>query len=161
MAKELHIERTFDAPVVRIWRALTEPREVMKWWGPRGFSAPIVKMDFRVGGKYLYCMRASEEIAKAMGRQDFWSTGTYKEIVPMKKIVVVDSFSDEKGNVVSSAYYGMAGMPMETISTITLEEKGGKTQLTLRYPGVPEGQMLEQAAQGWNESFDKLAESLK
>jgi uncharacterized protein YndB with AHSA1/START domain len=39
--------------------------------------------------------------------KDYWSAGTYKEIVPMKKIVVTDSFADENGKIVSASYYGM------------------------------------------------------
>jgi hypothetical protein len=45
--------------------------------------------------------------------------------------------------------------------TVTLEEVGDKTRMTLRHAGMPEGEMREQTRAGWNESFDKLAESLR
>lgn len=155
----LVIERVFDAPLKKVWRAWTDPDEAKKWWGPKDFTAPSITMDFRVGGKYLFCIHGAPEPGKP--EQDFWSTGTYKEIVPMKKIVCTDSFADEKGTVVPSSHYGMEGIPMELLVTITFEElPGGKTKMTLRHEGFPEGPNKEGATAGWNQSFDKLAESL-
>jgi uncharacterized protein YndB with AHSA1/START domain len=45
--------------------------------------------------------------------------------------------------------------------TVTFEEKKGKTTMTLRHEGIPAGTMSDNTEVGWNESFDKLAESLK
>jgi len=59
MNNKLVIERVFDAPVARVWKAWTDPEQVKKWWGPKIFTAPLVSIDFRVGGTYLYCMQAS------------------------------------------------------------------------------------------------------
>ena len=93
--------------------------------------------------------------------QDFWSTGVYREIVAPSRLVCTDSFADEKGNVVPASHYGMSGeWPLELLVTVTFEEQGGKTRLTLRHVGLPAGEMSEQCEAGWNESFDKLAESL-
>ena len=52
------ITRIFDAPRELVWKAWTDPKYVMQWWGPKGFTAPICQMDFRVGGKFLCCMKA-------------------------------------------------------------------------------------------------------
>jgi uncharacterized protein YndB with AHSA1/START domain len=152
---ELLLTRIFDAPRNLVWKAWTEPERFMRWWGPKGFTSPVCKIDLRVGGKYLNCMRSP-------GGQDFWSTGVYREIVPMKRIVCTDSFADEKGNVVPASNYGMQGeWPLELIVKVTFEEKGGKTRMTLRHEGIPAGTMSDNTRAGWNESFDKLAESLK
>src|SRR3989337_2780421 len=97
-SKELVITRLFDAPRELVWKAWTDPKQLMQWWGPKGFTSPVCKQDFRVGGKYLYCMRSPEG-------KDYWSTGVYREIVAMKKIVCTDSFADEKGNVVPATHY--------------------------------------------------------
>ena len=52
--------------------------------------------------------------------------------------------------------------PISTIvSTVTFEDLDGKTRMTLRHEGLPAGEMKDGAGAGWNESFDKLAESLK
>src|SRR2546426_2253062 len=67
--KELRIVRVFDAPRERVWKAWTDPEQVKSWWGPRSFTAPFAKIDLRVGGKYLYCMRSPDG-------KDYWSTGS-------------------------------------------------------------------------------------
>jgi uncharacterized protein YndB with AHSA1/START domain len=152
--QKLLIIREFDASRALVWKAWTEPESCMKWWGPKNFTTPFCKIDFKVGGKYLNCMRSPEG-------QDFWSTGTYLEIVPMERIVCTDSFADEKGNVVPSSHYGMEGFPLELQVTVTFEEHEGKTKMTLIHEGIPSGKITELTNVSWNESFDKLAAILK
>jgi uncharacterized protein YndB with AHSA1/START domain len=152
--RELIITRVFDAPRELVWKAWTEPERMMRWWGPKDFTSPLCKLDLRVGGKYLCCMRSPDG-------KDYWSTGVYREIVPLERIVYTDSFADENGNVVPGTHYGMSSdMPLEMLVTVTFEEQGGKTKMTLRHVGLPAGTMSDLAGQGWNLSFDKLAESI-
>ncbi len=152
---EIVITRIFDAPRKLVWRAWTNPEHFMRWWGPKTYTSPFCKLDLRVGGKYLTCMRSPE------GR-DYWTTGIFREIVPIERIVYTDSFADEKGNPVPASHYGMPGdWPEELIVTITLEDISGKTRMTLRHVGIPAGELSEQTEAGWNESFDKLVKSLK
>lgn len=159
MGKDIVIERVFDAPVGEVWAAWSDPMVVKRWWGPKGFTAPHIKIDFRQGGKYLFCMRGSP--GPGMGEMDLWSTGTYKEIVPNKKIVATDSFSDSKGNIVPSSYYGMEGdYPLEFLLTVNFEENKGKTIMTIKHEGFPPGDDMVLARQGFNESFDKLEEAI-
>src|SRR5437762_2014697 len=54
------ITRVFDAPRALVWKAWTDPQYVMQWWGPKGFTAPFCKIDFRVGGKFLCCMKSPD-----------------------------------------------------------------------------------------------------
>jgi uncharacterized protein YndB with AHSA1/START domain len=150
-ANELSITRVFKAPGPLVWKAWTEPAIVRRWWGPKGYTCPVANIDLRVGGKYLNDMRSPEG-------KDYWSTGTYREIQPMERIVATDSFADAKGNVVPASYYGMTGeFPLELLVTVTFKEQKGKTTMTLRHEGMPPGEMTESAKAGWNESFDKLA----
>jgi uncharacterized protein YndB with AHSA1/START domain len=154
----LIIERVFDAPRALVWKAWTDPEMAKKWWGPKAFTAPTINIDLKVGGKYLFCMRGPGLDGKV---QDFWSTGTYKEIVPIEKLVMTDSFADEKGNVVPSSHYGMPGMPLELEVVVLFEDLGdGKTKMTLEHRGFPEGEHKTMASAGWNESFDKLAKAI-
>jgi len=150
------ITGVFDAPREVVWRAWTEPEFLMRWWGPRFFTSPACKIDLRVGGKYLNCMRSPDG-------QDYWSTGIYREIVAPGRLVMTDSFADERGNVVPATHYGMSPyIPLEMLVTVTLEEREGKTKLTLTHSGI-EGFTAtdrDNMWQGWNESFDKLAEVL-
>jgi uncharacterized protein YndB with AHSA1/START domain len=152
---DILITRIFDAPRELVWKAWTDPEHVKRWWGPKNFTAPFVQIDFRVGGKYLSCMRSAEG-------KEYWSTGVYREIIPQEKIVATDSFADEKGNIVPASHYGMTGdWPLELLVTVTFEKQGNKTKFTLRHEGMPAGDMVKQAEQGWNESLDKFADSLR
>ena len=169
MGKDLVIERVFNAPVEEVWKYWSDAELFKQWWGPKQFTCPAVEMDFRVGGKVLGCMRGAPQ--EGMPVQDFWSIGTYKEIIPLKKIVVTDSFADEKGNVVPSTHYGMEGMPLEMLVTIEFEEIEGDpstgsaqaTKMTLTHSNL--GDIAEEIKkdmdQGWNESFDKIVDHLK
>jgi uncharacterized protein YndB with AHSA1/START domain len=148
----LIITRLYDAPRDKVWKAWTDPEHVKRWWGPKHFTAPVSKIDLRVGGKYLSLMRGPD------GR-DYWSTGVYREIVPLERIVCTDSFADEKGNVVPASHYGMPGeWPLELLVTVKFEDIGGRTKMTLQHEGIPAGMMLEQCEAGWRESFEKLAD---
>ena len=145
--EELVVTRVFDAPPELVWKAWTEPEHIKQWWGPKVFTAPSITNDFRVGGNYLWGMQ-SPQFGEG---QVFWVTGVYREIVTPERIVCSQSSADENGNVVSMG----ANFPLETMITVTFEDVGGKTRLTLRHAGMP----LDTsggAQQGWNESFDKL-----
>ena len=54
------ITRIFDAPRALVWKAWTDPQYVMQWWGPKGFTSPVCKIDFGVGGKFLFCMKTPD-----------------------------------------------------------------------------------------------------
>src|SRR3979411_561751 len=68
------VTRVFDAPRELVWKAWTDPKYVMQWWGPKGFSCPACEIDFRVGGKFRFCMRMPDG-------QEGWNGGAYHEIV--------------------------------------------------------------------------------
>jgi uncharacterized protein YndB with AHSA1/START domain len=150
----IKISRVFNAPPDRVWKRWTDPDQFLCWWGPKDFTGSYAKFDLRVGGKYLGCMRGPDGT-------EYWGTGTYKEIIEPNRIVYTDSFADEHGNIVPASYYGMGSDMMTELEVeITFEDIGGKTRMTLEHCGLPEGEMLEQTKDGWNQSFDKLAECL-
>ncbi len=98
----VEITRIFNAPRELVWQAWTDPAHVMRWWGPKDFTSPACRIDLRVGGKYHFCMQAPDG-------QKIWSTGVYHEIVPLERLVYIDSFADEQGTPVPASYYGMGG----------------------------------------------------
>lgn len=163
--KGIVIERIFDAPRELVWKAWTDPEMVKKWWGHEGFNAPSIKIDFRVGGKYVFAMHGP---AGSEWDKDMYSAGVYKEIVPMEKIVSTDYFSDENGNKVDPKTYGMnINSPREMDVVVGFEDAGdNKTKLSIEYPR-PESEEQFQAMlksgmkEGWNSSLDKLAKVLK
>jgi uncharacterized protein YndB with AHSA1/START domain len=155
MENKLIIERIFDAPIHKLWNAWSEPKSMMKWWGPKPFKAPFIKMDFRVGGKILWCMRDKKG-------KDYWNSGTFLKVDPMKRIIYTDHFADKDGKIVPASAYGMTGeWPDELKVTVQFEDVGGKTQRTLTHAGVPPGEMADLTRAAWETSFDKLAKSLK
>lgn len=161
--KELVIGKVINAPVALVWKAWSDPELMKKWWGPRNWSSPDIQMDFRVGGKYLSAMRG--QMGPGMPEVTTWSGGTYKEIDPMKKIVVLDHFTDEQGNMVHASKFGLPeSFPMESEITMTFEDLGdGKTKLTVYYPDITgiEDEMLKNMTLGWQQSLDKLAEAVE
>jgi len=149
------VTRMFNVPRELVWKAWTDPEHFKRWWGPKDYTCPFCEMDLRVGGKYLNCMRSPEG-------QDYWSTGVYREIIPTERIVFTDCFADANGNVVPATQYGLSSdFPLEMLVTVTLEDQGGQTKMTLEHIGLPIGSEGDGAQQGWSESFDKLAESLE
>lgn len=154
LQNEIVINRVFDLPISKVWQAFTEAEYFKKWWGPNGFTCPSSKMEARVGGKYLNCMRGPDG-------KDYWSTGVVKEFIPERKLVITDSFSDAEGNIIDASSYGMPGVwPKECLITIYLEEADGATKLKLKHAGIPD-EMYDECTQGWNESLDKLEKNFK
>ena len=150
---ELVIDRIFNSHVTNVRQAWTEVESIQKWWGPKDYTCPHAFIDFREGGKYLSCMRSPQG-------DEFWSTGSYKEIIPYQKIVCTDSFSDKDGNVIPASDLKMPGnWPSELLVTVTFEEAKGKTIMKLRHQGLPP-EILDDCKTGWEQSLDKLEENL-
>ena len=146
------VTRVFDAPRELVWRAWTDPQYVMQWWGPNGFTAPFCEMDFRVGGKFLYCMRAPDG-------QEFWNGGEYHEIVLHEKIVSSMYFSDSKGNRVEPAQYGIEHQAIDDVHDVILFEDIGNGQTKLTFIGneTMQNAMKSGQLEGTKQILDKLA----
>jgi uncharacterized protein YndB with AHSA1/START domain len=125
----------------------------------------MIKIDFWVGGRYIYLMRS--ETGPELWQKGIYNTGMFREIVPMKKIMLTNSFSDELGNIINPQVYGMSeNMPWETEVTVKFEEINGKTRLTIQYvrpdSDAEYRAMVKSGMEaGWNESLDKMEEVLK
>jgi len=150
--RQIEVNRTFDAPLEMLWKAWTEPEHFMKWYGPKGFTAPTCEIDLREGGRHLFSMLSPD------GMQ-MYSTGSYKEVQPMERLVYTDSMSDAEGNVMSAEMMGMPeGMPTSMDVTVTFEHDDGKTNVTVSHVGHGAG--AENAGMGWEQAFEKLEEVL-
>ena len=122
---EIVIERIFDALRQLVWKAWTDPERVKRWWGPKGFTSPVSEIDLQEGDEYLNCMRSPEG-------KDFWSKGVFREIVAPERLVITDSFADERGNTVPASYYGMSkDFPLEMLIIVMLEEQDERQRLHL------------------------------
>lgn len=119
--KPFIISRTFNAPREVVFDCFTRPDDMKKWWGPKGFTVIVSKMDLRVGGTYHYGMNGPDGTP-------MWGKFVYREIVRPERIVFVNSFSDENGGV--SRHPMALDWPLEMLTTLTFEDVGGKTRLT-------------------------------
>jgi uncharacterized protein YndB with AHSA1/START domain len=146
------VTRVLDAPRELVWKAWTGPKYVVQWWGPKGFTAPFCEMDFRVGGKFLLCMRAPDG-------QEVWSGGEYFEIVLHEKIVYSMYFADAEGNKVGPAQYGIEHEAMDDAhDVITFEDLGnGQTKLTFIGNESMESAISSGQVEGMNQILDKFA----
>jgi uncharacterized protein YndB with AHSA1/START domain len=135
--------------VDKVWANWVETEAMQKWWSPKHYTAPVIKSDFKVGGKYLFSMRSPE------GKMS-WNTGHYTEIVPNEKIVMTMSFSDENGNVVPASQYGLPGeWNKEIVVTTEFKSLAGKTHIKVTETGIPM-MVYVFAKLGWEQQFDKF-----
>lgn len=141
-ANELFIDRTFAAPAALVFRLWSDAELLKRWFGPKDFTCPSYTLDFRVGGAYRGVIRSADY-------PDGWFGGTFKEIVPDRKIVM--SFAWEQGS----------GQTDLTDITITLEEADGVT--SQRFHQAPFASIAERDGHlsGWNECLDKQVSYLR
>jgi uncharacterized protein YndB with AHSA1/START domain len=146
------VTRVFDAPRELVWKAWTDPKYVMQWWGPKGFTSPVCKIDFRVGGKFLFCMRTPDG-------QEGWNGGEYHEIVPYEKIVSSMYFADSKGNRIEPVQDGTEHEAIEGVRDVVLFEDlgNGKTKLTFIGNETMQNAIKTGQLEGWKEMLDKVA----
>ena len=139
----LVIERTFDAPRAVVFKAWTDPERMVRWFGPRGFTSTILKADFRPGGDYRFHMRGPDGV-------DHWLQGVVREVVEPQRLVSTYAWADADGN---------ATRP-ETLLTVTFEEEGERTKLTLHQAVFESVSARDLHNGGWSSSFERLAEYL-
>ena len=153
--KELAVTRVFNVPVASLWKAWSDPEQVMKWWGPAGFTSPSCKMDFREGGISLVCMRAPKEF----GGQDMYNTWTYQKIVPMERIEFILNFSDKEGNKLDPAKMGIPpGVPQDVPHVITFKVlDDNTTEMKVTEYGYTSDQAVNISKVGLEQCLDKMA----
>lgn len=143
--REIVVTRAFEAPRDLVFDAYTTPELVKRWLtGPPGWTLAICEIDLRVGGAYRYVWQGPDGSSMGMG-------GNYREIVRPERLVTTESFDqDWTGG--------------ETLGTIVLTEKGGKTMLTqtIRYSSqaARDGALQTPMAEGMAYGYDRLAELL-
>ena len=147
------VTRIFDAPRELVWKAWTDPKYVMQWWGPKGFTSPVCHMDVRVGGKSLLCMKTPDGY-------EGWNAIEYHEIVLHEKIVSSMYFSDSKGNKIDPAELGIEHEARDGAYDVTIFEDLGNGRTKLTFIGNEPMESAKESGQmeGWVEMFDKIAE---
>jgi uncharacterized protein YndB with AHSA1/START domain len=139
----LVITRTFDAPRELVFKAWTEPERQVQWLGPQGFTGKILKSATKPGDAYRYYMRDPQG-------GDHWQQGILRELVEPQRLALTYEWANEQGQ---------ATRP-ETLVTVTFEDLGGKTRLTLRQELFESVAARDDHRGGWNSSLDRLGNYL-
>jgi uncharacterized protein YndB with AHSA1/START domain len=134
----VRLHRVLRAPPERVYRAFLDPKAMVKWLPPHGFTAEVHKMDARVGGGYrMSFTNFGTGQSHAFG-------GTYVELTPNQRLRYTDRFEDPK-------------MPGDMHVTIDLKKVLVGTDLTIVQEGIPSAIPVEFCYQGWQESLALLA----
>jgi uncharacterized protein YndB with AHSA1/START domain len=134
---ELLIVRTFEAPASVVFALWSDTEHMKRWMGPKDFTCPEATLDFRVGGAYRALIKSAEH-------GENWFAGVYREIVQDKRLVFTFTWENEGPS---------AGL--ETLVTITFEERDGTTIQTLHQAPFRNKERRDSHLGGWNEVFDK------
>jgi uncharacterized protein YndB with AHSA1/START domain len=138
----LQLERTLPAPRDAVYRALTTPEELKKWWGPRGYRAVSAEVDARVGGGLRIEMQPPEG-------DRFRLTGQFREVEPPAHLAYTFVWDPPDPD------------DRETVVTLSLEDRGKETAVHFT-----QGEFATEARyalhhEGWSDSLDRLEEMLR
>jgi uncharacterized protein YndB with AHSA1/START domain len=142
---DLVLIRTIDAPPEKVFRAWTDPEQMKQWFVPKPWTLSKVETDVRPGGRSVIVMRSPEG-------QEFPNLGVYLEVIPNRKIVFTDAYTE-------------AWLPSEKpffTGIITFEPEGSKTKYTAiaRHWNATDKEAHEKMGfhEGWGKCADQLNE---
>jgi len=132
--------RIFDAPRELVFQMFTDPKHIVKWWGPRGFTDTVYAMDVRPGGAWRHVMRGPDGV-------EYINQSEYVEVVKPERLVF--KHLSAPGHV----------------TTITFEDRSGKTQVTMRMlfdSNEARDKVIETvgAVEGLKQTLNRLAEHM-
>jgi uncharacterized protein YndB with AHSA1/START domain len=152
------ISRSFNVGLHAMFKAWTNPEQLVAWSGPVGAQLEYINVDIRAGGKAFYRMPFGDDV--------MYGTVQYLQVLHPHRLVYVQQFADEQGN---PARHPLAPTwPQNMLTTITFtEEKQGGTRVTLQWEVTGDWSQSEletflmgrsSMSQGWSGSLDKLEE---
>ncbi|MBD2355427.1 SRPBCC domain-containing protein [Tolypothrix sp. FACHB-123] len=149
--REIIITRIFNAPRELVFQAWTDPKHIVQWWGPKGFTTRVTELDLRPGGQSRYVMVGPDGT-------EYPVKGVFYEIVPPERIVSSDEFDEGFEQLING------DLPQGIVMTVMFEDLEGKTKLTLQIRHATESDRRKHeemgVVAGWNSTFDCLDEFL-
>ena len=135
----VHVECVLPAPRALIFELHSDPDQLAKWWGPRGFSTPSIVVDVRVGGQYRIAMQPP------VG-DSFFLTGEFRCVEPPAQLSYTFRYEEPDAD------------DQETVVDFALRDDGASTVVS-----IDQGPFLTEArralhTQGWTETLDRLYE---
>lgn len=145
---DLVLERVFDAPPEKVFRAWTDPAILPRWFAPRPFTTPKVEIDLRPGGVFNTLMMSEDGT-------EYPNPGVVLEVVPNRRLVTTDAFGP--GWVPTGQPFMVAELTFEPL-------EGGRTKYTARarhWTAEAKAQHEQMGFHaGWGQCADQLAEVL-
>ncbi|HEY2107102.1 MAG TPA: SRPBCC domain-containing protein [Candidatus Binataceae bacterium] len=142
MKRTVVITRIFNAPRTLVFKLWTDPGHLAQWWGPKGFTNPVCEVDARPGGAIRIVMRSPDGVDHPMA-------GVFREVVEPQRLVFTNMALDREGNTL-----------LEGLTSVTFDEHGGKTKVTLETSAAgvaaQAAEMLKGMEEGWRQSLDRL-----
>ena len=142
MAREIAITRVFDAPREQVWRAWTDPDQLVRWWGKRGWTAQrsSLELNLRPGGRFRIV-----SVADADG-SEMINEGVWREVVEPERLVF-------------AAAGASASDPDLTVVTFT-DLGDGRTEMRFQATVHLVDELRDRALAGLQSAFDRLAEQI-
>lgn len=140
--RSLTLVREFNAPRELVFKVWTDPKHTAQWWGPHGFTNPVCEMDVRVGGAYRIVMRGPDGA-------EYPGKGVYLEVVEPERLVMTDAFDQDDKPA------------DETVWTVTFEDLGGRTRLTIHVLCKSAKDRNTLVEMGWREGSTEMLEKLE
>ncbi|GAB2533350.1 SRPBCC domain-containing protein [Nocardia heshunensis] len=146
MDAEITIARLLHAPRDLVWDGLTSPEHIARWWGPKGWTTTVYRMDVHPGGVWHYCMRPDHDAT-----EEVWGRAVYETIEKPSQLTYLETFSDPDANIV--------GDSRRTV-TLELHDRGEHTDLVVRtrFDTVEEREAMEKLgmAAGFSMTLDRF-----
>lgn len=139
-SRVLEITRTFKAPRALVFKVWTQPEHIARWWGCGYMVENKVTNDLRVGGAFRSDMTLDDGTHQVI-------VGKYLEI-------------DEPARLSFTWNWESGLLGTETVVSITLEEQGADTVMTMRHEVFDTTDLCTAHSEGWTASLDRLAELL-
>jgi uncharacterized protein YndB with AHSA1/START domain len=140
--RRLRIVRNFAAPREAVFRAWTDPKQLMKWWGPKGFTCPECDMDVREGGSWRTVMRSPEGTNHIV-------SGVYRKLEPPRLLSFTWAWTTD----------GKRGH--ETVVTVELHARGKTTEMVFTQETFETVDARDNHNKGWTSSFECLDDFFK
>ena len=142
----VRLEHHYDATPGQVFAAWSDPEALGRWFGPHSHRCQVEQFDFTEGGQYRIRLIPIGEDTDCSGdpAQDSVCAGQFVEILPGKRIVMTFDWIEN-------------GAPMgDTLLTIELQPAGDKTRLKLTHEQLPDAQLRDAHASGWQGSLECL-----
>jgi uncharacterized protein YndB with AHSA1/START domain len=133
----LHLEADLPAPAAAVFEALTDPRQLARWWGPHGFTMSSIELDLHVGGRYRFAMQPPEG-------EPFHLQGEYLEIDAPCRLAYTFRWEEPDPDDV------------DTTLTLTLLDLGASMRLIVEQGAFATEPRRELHEHGWSDSLQRL-----